>query len=85
MPSDRRDVRRRLFALASAQGCFFTAAQAKAIGYSYQAQAHHVAAGNWYRVGRAIFRLAECVEEQHDDLVRWTLWSKGAGLRKGRR
>lgn len=79
MPPDRRDVRRRLFALASAQGCYFTAAQAKAIGYSYQAQAHHVAAGNWSRVGRAIFRLAECVAEQHDDLVRWTLWSKGTG------
>jgi predicted transcriptional regulator of viral defense system len=76
---DRRDLRRRLFALAASQGCYFTAAQAKAIGYSYQAQAHHVAAGNWDRVGRGTFRLAECIPEQHDDLVRWGLWSKGQG------
>lgn len=26
------------------ESCYFTAAQAKAIGYSYQAQGHHVAA-----------------------------------------
>ena len=76
MPADRRDLRKRLFAIASEQGGYFSAAQAKEVGYSYQAQSHHVQAGNWYRVDRALFRLAEWVPEVHDELARWTLWSK---------
>ncbi len=80
MPADRRDLRRRLLHVAAEQGGYFTAAQAKAEGYSYQAQAHHVAAGNWLRVDRGVFRLAEWVPELHDDLIRWTLWSKGRGV-----
>ncbi len=77
---DRRDLRRRLFHLAAGQGGYFTAAQAKEIGYSYQAQAHHVAAGNWLRVDRGMFRLAEWIPAIHDDLARWTLWSRGHGV-----
>lgn len=80
MPVDRRDLRRRLFHQAAEQGGYFTAAQAKELGYSYQAQAHHVAAGNWYRVARGLFRLAEWVPELHDDLRRWSLWSKGRAV-----
>lgn len=80
MPSDRRDLRRQLFGLAAQQAGYFTAAQAKEIGYSYQAQAHHVQAGNWVRIDRGLFRLAEWVPGIHDDLVRWTLWSKDRGV-----
>lgn len=80
MPIDRRDLRRRLFALASEQAGYFTAAQAKKVGYSYQAQAHHVAAGNWLRIQRGLFRLAEWIPEVHDDLVRWSLWSRDRGV-----
>lgn len=80
MPLDRRDLRRRLFNLATEQGGYFTAAQAKEIGYSYQAQAHHAAAGNWLRIDRGLFRLAEWIPDLHDDLARWTLWSKGRGV-----
>jgi len=78
--ADRRDLRRRLFALAAGQGGYFRAAQAKALGYSYQAQAHHVRAGNWLRIDRALFRLVEWVPDVHDDLIRWTLWSKGRAV-----
>jgi predicted transcriptional regulator of viral defense system len=77
---DRRDLRRGLFELAAGQGGHFTAAQAREIGYSYQAQAHHVRAGNWIRVDRGIFRLAEWIPGIHDDLARWTLWSKGRAV-----
>lgn len=77
MAQDRRDLRRRLFILASAQGGYFTAAQARSVGYSYQAQAHHVSAGNWHRVERGLFRLAQWVPEPHDGLIRWSLWAKG--------
>lgn len=76
MPVDRRDLRRRLFALAADQAGYFSAAQAKSLGYSYPAQAHHVNAGNWLRIDRGIFRLADWVPEVNDDLARWTLWSK---------
>lgn len=80
MPVDRLGLRRRLFHTAAEQGGYFTAAQAKALGYSYQAQAHHVAAGNWLRIDRGLFRLAEWVANVHDDLARWTLWSRGRGV-----
>lgn len=80
MAVDRRDLRRRLFHVASTQGGYFTAAQARDVGYSYQAQAHHVAAGNWYRIDRGLFRLAEWVPDIHDDLARWSLWSRGRGV-----
>jgi len=80
VPQDRRDLRRRLFALASGQGGYFTAAQARTTGYSYQGQAHHVSAGNWLRIDRGIFRLVEWIPEVHDDLVRWTLWSGGRAI-----
>lgn len=76
MPTDRRDLRRRLFNLAAGQGGYFTAAQAKEIGYSYPAQAHHVGAGNWRRISRGLFRLVEWIPDIHDDLIRWTLWSR---------
>lgn len=80
MAVDRRDLRRRLFNLAAEQAGYFSAAQAKEIGYSYQAQAHHVAAGNWLRIERGLFRLAEWIPDLHDDLVKWTLWSRGRGV-----
>ena len=80
MTSNRLNLRRQLFALAAQQGGYFSAAQAKAAGYSYQAQAYHVGAGNWLRVDRGVFRLADWVPELHDDLIRWTFWSKGRGV-----
>lgn len=80
MPTDRRNLRRRLFALAAGQAGYFTAAQAKGLGYSYPAQAHHVKAGNWLRIDRGLFRLSEWIPDIHDDLVRWTLWSKNRAV-----
>ena len=80
MVTDRRALRRSLFALAANQSGYFTAAQAKYLGYSYPAQAHHVRAGNWLRVDRGLFRLSEWIPDVHDDLARWTLWSKGRAV-----
>ena len=75
MRIDRRDLRRRLVALVSGQGGYFTAAQAKGLGYSYQAQAYHRQAGNWVQIDRALYRLPEWPPSEHDDLIRWTFWS----------
>lgn len=80
MPTDRRDLRRRLFALAAEQAGYFSAAQAHELGYSYSAQAYHVRARTWIRVDRGLFRLAEWVPDLHDDLARWTLWAKGRAV-----
>jgi predicted transcriptional regulator of viral defense system len=81
MEGDRRQRRQRLFHdIAADQRGYFTAAQARDVGYSYQAQAHHVAVGNWIRVDRGLFRLAEWVPEVHDELARWALWSSGRGV-----
>ncbi|MGV1010656.1 MAG: type IV toxin-antitoxin system AbiEi family antitoxin domain-containing protein [Dermatophilaceae bacterium] len=80
MPVDRRDLRRRLFNLAAEQAGYFTAAQARQLGYSYQAQAHHVAAGNWLRIDRGLLRLTEWVPAADDDLARWSLWARGHGV-----
>lgn len=68
-----RDLRRP----TAEQGGYFSAAQAKAAGFSYQAQARHVAAGSWLRVHRAIFRFADQPYELHDEKFQWILWSKG--------
>jgi hypothetical protein len=80
MPADRQDLRRRLVALAATQSGHFSAAQALHLGYSYQAQKFHVDRGNWTRVDRGLFRLPEWPVGPYDDLVRWTLWSRGAAV-----
>ncbi len=80
MQTHRSDLRRRLARLAAAQSGYFTAAQARDVGYSYQAQKYHVDHGNWQKVDRGLFRLPEWPPGEHEDLVRWTLWSRGKAV-----
>lgn len=80
MTRSRGTLRRALDAVAFDQAGYFSAAQAVAVGYSYQAQKYHVDAGNWLRVGRGIFRLPGWPVTPEDDYVRWTLWSGGRGV-----
>ncbi|RBY79802.1 hypothetical protein DQ238_09150 [Geodermatophilus sp. TF02-6] len=77
--SDRLDLRRRLHELAFRQAGYFSAAQAVEVGYSYQAQKYHVDRGNWVRIDRALFRLAEWPSSADDAYARWTVWS-GTGV-----
>lgn len=76
MPIDRRELERKLRKLAATQSGYFSAGQAKEIGYSYQAQKYHADRGNWQRVDRGVYRYPEWPIGEHDDLVRWTLWSR---------
>jgi len=46
-----------LSALAAAQHGFFTASQARKLGYGPGMSTYHVRAGNWIRVARGIYRL----------------------------
>mgnify|MGYP000450684189 CR=1 FL=1 len=76
MPGDRQALRQNLYRRAASQAGYFTAAQAIDIGYSYQAQKHHVDHGNWLRIDRGLFRIPEWPSGVNDTLVRWMLWSK---------
>jgi len=78
--SDRRELRRSLQRLAAGQAGYFSSAQARSVGYSYQAQRYHVEHNNWDRVDRGIFRLKDWPAGEHDDLVLWTLWSRDRGV-----
>lgn len=80
MPKPRQDLRRALHAVAFQQAGYFTARQAREVGYSYQAQKYHADAGNWLRIDRGIFRLPEWPSDPEDTFVRWTLWSDGRGV-----
>lgn len=80
MPGVRQDLRRALQAIAFTQAGYFTAAQARDVGYSYQAQKHHADSGNWLRVDRGLFRLPDWPTGEDDTWVRWTLWSRGRGV-----
>jgi predicted transcriptional regulator of viral defense system len=77
---DRTDLRRRLLSIAAGQSGYFTAAQALEAGYSYPAQGYHTKRGNWLRVNRGIYRLPEWPTGSREDLVRWSLWSRGRGV-----
>jgi predicted transcriptional regulator of viral defense system len=77
---DRTDLRRRLLAIAARQSGYFTAAQALDAGYSYPAQGYHTKRGNWVRVDRGIYRLPEWPTGPREDLVRWSLWSRGRAV-----
>jgi predicted transcriptional regulator of viral defense system len=80
MSGDRQGLRRALQRLAFGQAGYFTAAQAREVGYSYQAQKYHVDYGNWTRVDRALFRLPDWPAAKDDTFVRWVLWSAGRAV-----
>lgn len=77
---NRQARRRRMYDVARTQGGYFTAAQALDAGYPYQAQTYHVDQGNWQRVDRGLFRLPEWPVSEHEDLIRWSQWSRGRGV-----
>jgi predicted transcriptional regulator of viral defense system len=80
MRRDPLDLRRALTRVAREQGGYFSAAQALRVGYSYPSQRYHTGRGDWLRVDRGIYRLPDWPASQHEDLARWTLWSRGRGV-----
>lgn len=80
MAQSRQDLRRGIEALAYQQAGYFSASQALANGYTYQAQKYHADAGNWVRVDRGLFRLPQWPSEPDDQFVLWTLWSDNRGV-----
>jgi predicted transcriptional regulator of viral defense system len=81
MPNrDQQDAKRRLYEVAASQGGYFTSAQAVEAGYPKQLQHYHASRGNWVREDRGIYRLWEWPGSSYDDLIRWTLWSRGVAV-----
>lgn len=78
--ADPLELRTALHRIAASQGGYFTARQALDTGYSYPAQHYHTNRGAWERVDRGIYRLRDWPVPDHPDLIRWTLWSHGAGI-----
>ena len=76
MNQNPRDNARTLYEIASAQGGYFTAAQAKQAGYAYSQQHFHVSRGNWLRIDRGLFQLRDFPPGEREDLIRWSLWSR---------
>lgn len=67
---------RKLFEIASAQGGYFTAKQAVKAGYSHRLHSYHRHQGNWRDIDRGVFRLVDFPNSPHEDLIRWSLWSR---------
>jgi predicted transcriptional regulator of viral defense system len=80
VPGPRQDLRRALHELAFRQAGYFSAAQAKELGYSHQAQKYHVDHGNWVRIDRGVFRLPGWPSSTDDVFARWTIWSRGRAV-----
>lgn len=76
MPADRTSLRNQLSALAATQSGYFSAGQARRVGYAYPQQTFHTERGNWIRVERGLYRLPHWPIGPHDDLVRASLWSR---------
>src|SRR5258706_14670955 len=70
-----KEAARRLYETAQSQQGFFTTKQAIRGGLAEKTHAYHVKAGNWIRVHRGIYRLADFPPAERPDLMLWDLWS----------
>src|SRR3990172_6453043 len=76
-----RPDRLRLFEIASEQGGYFTAQQARACGYSFALLSHHVKGGRFIRVRRGLYRLREYPSSPREDvLAAWLVVGKDVAV-----
>ncbi|OGS01369.1 MAG: hypothetical protein A3G41_06045 [Elusimicrobia bacterium RIFCSPLOWO2_12_FULL_59_9] len=75
MRTDSRDREQKLFEVADGQGGYFTAQQARPIGYYNRLQHYHKEKGDWLHIERGIYRLRNYPNSEREDLIRWSLWS----------
>jgi hypothetical protein len=72
----RLERHHKLYRLSETQRGYFTAAQARALGYAYQTQQHHRETGNWQASPmRGIYRLRDYPDDALERLVQISLWS----------
>lgn len=58
-----------LFAMASSQGGYFTAAQAHEAGFSVRLLQHHASTGRFRRIHRGVYRLRDYPASPHDEVI----------------
>lgn len=73
----RKPDRRCLYNRASEQRGYFTAAQARACGYSGQLLRYHARTGHMPRIGRGVYRLAEYPSSPTEDVM--ASWLRAGG------
>jgi predicted transcriptional regulator of viral defense system len=69
-----------LFAVAHAQGGYFTTAQAARSGYSRPLLHKYLIGGRMVRARRGVYRLVHFPASDHEDLIVLWLWSEQAGV-----
>jgi predicted transcriptional regulator of viral defense system len=69
-----------LYELAAPQVGYFSAAQARDVGYSLPLLQYYLGRGRLQRVARGIFRLVHFPAGEHEDLVVLWLWSGREGV-----
>lgn len=74
---DTHESLKALYAVAAGQGGYFTAKQAASAGYDYPHLTYHLKAGNFERVAHGLYRLPTIPPNEHDELIRLSLWSRG--------
>jgi predicted transcriptional regulator of viral defense system len=77
MGTSSKQLLERLRAVAGGQQGFFTSKQAVDTGYADSVHSYHVANGDWEKVHRGIYRLADIPAAEWPELAIWTLWSRG--------
>ena len=79
--TSRTDKLQRLFELAAGQAGYFTAVQARELGYSARSLVHHVSAGHVERVSRGFYRLIGVPASSHEDVVAaWLRFASREGV-----
>ena len=79
--TSRTDKLQRLFQLAAGQAGYFTAVQARELGYSARSLVHHVSAGHVERVSRGFYRLVGVPASSHEDVVAaWLRFASRGGV-----
>lgn len=78
--ADRLDMRNALNELAFRQSGYFTAAQARELGYSAQSQKYHADRGSWNRIEHGLYRLSGWPAHESDTYTRWFVWSDNRGV-----
>jgi hypothetical protein len=66
---DSKPKHSRLFELVSEQGGYFTAAQARACGFSKALLAHHAKSGRYLRVRQGLYRFREYPSSPREEVI----------------
>jgi predicted transcriptional regulator of viral defense system len=78
---DSKSRHARLFELVSEQGGYFTAAQARACGFSKALLAHHTKSGRYLRVRQGLYRFREYPGSPREDVIAaWLATGKEAAV-----